>query len=330
VTAPFYNAIKGTTSGAPGTGAFTPNAASSGFRAWANVPAGWIGLVRFDDGTSWELSFCYWSGTTLSRSATQLYDSSSGSAISLTSAATAAMVVDASEVMSHIGGTQWRAWVPVPGTTTIATYNLSAPTGTGTASSATLAASSYRAEQNRIQYASATTANAQAGWSNSTVVAVYSTASGRGGFECVARFGAAQLPTGPRLLVGLSTVTFVGSTAEPSALAASVAGFCKDSTDTNVQFFTKDGTTANKVDTGITLNATDFYEASVWAEPGGGRVYGLLINLATGAIWFGSTTSNLPANGALMLPQLVGGLNGTNTGTAFQLQIGSYMTRNGA
>jgi hypothetical protein len=327
--APFYNAIRGTTAGAAGTGAFTPNAASSGFRAWSTVPTGWIGLVRYEDGAAWELSYSYWNGTTLSRASTQFYSSSTGSALSLTSAATAALIIDAFEAMSHLGGTQWRVWVPVIGTTSIATYNLGAPTGTGTASAATLATTSHRTEQGRIQYASATTANAQAGWSGTVVCAIYSTAAGRGGFECAARFGAAQLPTGPRLLVGLSTVTFVGSTGEPSALAAHIAGFCLDSGDTNIQFLTKDGTTANKTNTGIPFNTTDWFEATTWSEPGGGRIYGLLVNITTGAIWFGSTTSNLPANGSLMLPQLIGGLSGT-TGTAFQLQPGSFMMRTGS
>jgi hypothetical protein len=63
VASPFYNCIKGATSGAPGTGAFTPNAAASGFRAWSLVPTGWIGLVRYEDGTSWELTYSYWNGS---------------------------------------------------------------------------------------------------------------------------------------------------------------------------------------------------------------------------------------------------------------------------
>jgi hypothetical protein len=90
-----HGAIKGTTSGTPGTGAFTPNAAASGARAWSNVAAGWIGVVRFDDGSAWELAYSYWNGTTLSRSSAGFIDSSTGSQLSLTSAATAALVVSA-------------------------------------------------------------------------------------------------------------------------------------------------------------------------------------------------------------------------------------------
>lgn len=327
--APFYNAIKGTTAGTPGTGAFTPNAASPGFRAWSTIPAGWTGLVRYEDGSAWELSFSYWNGTTLSRSANQRFESSTGSALSLTSAATAALVVDSAEVMSHIGGVPWRLWVPIPNSTTPDSIGMPTRIATGTAAAAVLATTNYRSEQPRLRLSSATTANAQAGWSSATPVAVYSTAAGRGGFENVCRFGAAQLPTGSRLLAGLTSVTFIASTGEPSALVASIAAFAKDSTDTNVQLLTNDNSGGgNKTDTGIPFVADAWYETCVWTDSGGGRICGLLIRLDTGDIWYGSSTTQPPANGALMLPNLVGGLSAT-TGTAFQLELGGYCIRGG-
>ena len=80
---PFLNAIKGTTASAPGTGSFTPNAAASGFLAWSTVPTNWVGLVRYDDGTDWELRYGFWNGTTITR-ASNVVASSTGSALSLT------------------------------------------------------------------------------------------------------------------------------------------------------------------------------------------------------------------------------------------------------
>ena len=324
---PFYNAVKGTTSGTPGTGAFTPNAASTGFRAWSTVPTGWIGLVRYEDGSSWELTYSYWNGTTLSRASTQLYDSSSGSALSLTSSATAAMVVDGAEVMSHLGGTPWRGFT--------AAVNLgvpndlmragNGPTLTGTAASTTLSNTNYLTEQPRLQITSATTANAQCGWSTSDKVGYYSSSSGHGGSEFTGRFGASQLPTSPRCFAGFASLNITSG--EPSAQVISMMAFAKDSTDTNIQLLTKDGTTANKVDTGIALVANGWYEATVWAEPGGGKAYGLLIRMDTGAIWLGSTASNLPPTGTALLAQIYGGLNGSNTGTAFIIHIGSLFVR---
>lgn len=331
--APFSNAIKGTTAGTPGTGAFTPNAASSGFRAWSLVSAGWVGLVRYEDGSSWELCYSYWNGTTLSRASSQIYDSSSGSAISLTSAATAAMVADAGEIMPDLGSAQWRGWIPGLGNTAWVNLGMSAvPATTGTLAGGAISATSYLTEQARIQNTSATTANAQAVmYGNTTGVAIISTSAGRGGFECVGRFGATVLPTGPRLFVGVTSVTFVANTGEPSALqSANVAVFAKDSADTNIQLLTNDGTASNgtKIDTGIPWVANGWYEVGIWCEPGSNKVYALLVRLDTGAVWYGSTTTDVPATGALVFPQMMGGLSST-TGTAIVFQGGSMFMRTG-
>ena len=325
--APFYNAIKGTTAGTPGTGAFTPNAASSGYRAWSTVPTGWIGLVRYEDGTSWELTFSYWNGTTLSRASTQLFDSSSGSAISLTSAATAAMVVDAPEMQSHLGRTTLRGWLAQTNSTTVFGIGVPALTVAGTAASASLATTNYLTEQHRSQITSLTTANAQAGW-RSTTLAFVSTTAGRGGFEFTSMFGASVLPTGPRLFVGMTDTTISGSTGEPSALTANMAVFALDSTDTNIQLVVNSNAGAGtKTTTGIPWAANGWYFARIWCEPGSNTVNALLIRVDTGAVWFGTTATDVPTNGASMTPHVFGGLNGTNTGTAIVMQIGSMMLR---
>jgi hypothetical protein len=330
--APFYNLIKGTTSGTPGTGAFTPNAAASGFRAWSLVPSGWIGLVKYEDGSAWELTFSFWNGTTLSRASTQLFDSSTGSAISLTSAATASMVIDADEVMSHLGTTAWRGWFPVVNGATPSAVGLPAATFTGTAAATNIAATNYLTEQPRTQITSATTASAQAGQTTGTIAAIVDTGAGKGGWEFVARFGCSTIPTSPRLFVGMTNVTFVGVAANPSASrTAANAGFGLDSTDTNIQLIVNDNSASasTKTDTGIPLVANGWYEAALWTEPGATKVYALLIRLDTGAIWFGSTTTDVPPNGALLFPQVIGGLNGANTGTAMVLHVGAVTVRSG-
>jgi hypothetical protein len=328
VAAPFFAAIKGTTSGTPGTGAFTPSAASTGFRAWSLVPTGWIGLVRYEDGTAWELSYSYWNGTTLSRGTNQLFDSSTASVLTLTSAATAAMVVDAADVQPHLGTTPWHVYAAIPGTTALGIGGQT-PTMQGTSSGQPPTTTNYLTEQYRNQLISATTANAQAGWS-AAASAVVNTTAGRGGFEWVARFGASGLPTGPRLFAGMTSATFVGNTGEPSAFTANYACFAKDSTDTNIQLLVNSNAgSGTKTDTGIPLTANGWYEASIWCEPGSNKVYGLLIRLDTGDIWFGSTTTDVPASLAIMLPNLLGSLNGTNTGTAFTMAIGSMAVRSG-
>lgn len=328
--APFNNAVKGTTAGTPGTGAFTPNAASSGFRPWSGVATGWIGLVRFEDGTDWELSYCYWNGTTLSRSATQRFDSSTGSALSLTSAATAAMIPDAREIQGLMGAGSTRYAIAIVNGANCSTLGLPTVTTTGTGAAATMATTNYLTEQPRIKITSATTANAQSGQTCVSPVGLVSTSAGHGGWEFACRFGCSQLPTGPRLFVGMTGTTFVANTGEPSALTANVAVFGLDSTDTNIQFLVNSNAGAGtKTDTGIPLVANGWYKAMIWNEAGTNTICGLLIRLDTGAIWFGTTSTDTPANGALMFPQVIASLNGTNTGTAVILEFGGMMVRSG-
>jgi hypothetical protein len=74
-------------------------------------------MVRYEDGSAWERTYSYWNGTTLSRASTQLVDSSTGSALSLTPSSTAAMIPDGGDIMSHPGTTKWGIWLAHPGAT---------------------------------------------------------------------------------------------------------------------------------------------------------------------------------------------------------------------
>lgn len=327
---PFYNAIKGTTAGAPGTGAFTPNAASTGFRAWSTVPTGWIGLVRYEDGSDWELSYSYWNGTTLSRGTNQRSDSSTGSALSLTSSATAAMIVDANDMAPDIGGCHTTYISSSSGATAPSLVGVSAVTANGTGSSPAVASTNYLTEQARILYTSATTANALGGMTFSAANGLLpsSSTAGRGGWEFRSRFGASGLPTAPRVMVGGTSTTL--TTGEPSALVANVAALAKDSTDTNLQLLVNNNSgTGTKTDTGIPLVANGWYEVTLWALPGSLTIYLLLIRRDTGDIYYGSTATDVPVSGTVMLPIHVGGLSAT-AGTAILWQIGHIAIRTGS
>jgi hypothetical protein len=327
MAAPFYNAIKGTTAGTPGTGAFTPNAASTGFIAWSTVASGWIGLVRFEDGSAWELSYCYWNATTLSRASTQMVSSSSGSAISLTSAATAAMVVDGAEVQPHLM-VPWRGAIPVVGVATPSVIGIGAITATGTAAGTSPATTNFLTEQPRAQLTSATTANAQSAWTSGTTFVTASSTAGRGGWEFTARFGCSQIPTGPRVFAGVAGASYVVNSAEPSAHTTNLAVLGLDSTDTNLQLLVNNNSgSGTKTTTGIPLVANGWYEVTIWSDPGSLTVKMLLIRLDTGDIFYGSTASDVPVTGSVMLPQVVAGLNGTNTGTAMILHMGGMLVR---
>lgn len=328
---PFFNMVKGTTAGTPGTGSFTPNAAATGFRAWATVPAGWIGMVRYEDGSAWELSFGYWNGTAITRLAAGFFDSSSGSPLSLTSAASAALIVDATSAQPNLGRYRTCSVHAQASSTTLQVQGFSTAGLAGTIAGASLAGTNALTRQIRVQTTSATTANAQAGLISAGPSAHYSTSAGVGGFEFTVTFGASQLPTGPRLFAGLYPGSLGGITGEPSAISFnSWAAFVKDSTDTSIQFATNGtGTGTKHADTGIAFTANGWYSATIWSPPGGGVIYGLLIRIDTGDIWFGSATTDLPTNDSFFHPIAYGSLNGTNTGTAIVMHFGHAVVRTG-
>ncbi len=329
MSGPFYNNIKGTTAGAAGTGAFTPNAASSDALAWSTVPTGWCGLVRYEDGTAWGLQYSHWNGTTLSRSTTQDVSSSTGSPLSLTSAATAAMVPDANRLAPDSISHPARGIIPQPGTATVTSHGVVAVTLTAaTTSGATVAATNYLTRQPRVSLTSVTTANGLAGLSfGTTAFATTSSTARMGGFAYDARFGCSVLPTGPRLFVGWTGATFIGQTIEPSAFVQNYAVLAKDSTDTNLQFLTNSNvSTGTKIDTGIPLVANAWYEVRIWSNPGSLTVYMLLIRWDTGDIYYGSTATDVPVTDAVLTVNLVGGLSAT-TGTGIVLQPGHLLTR---
>lgn len=324
---PFYNNIRAPASGTPGTGAFTPTGSVVGARPWSAAPSGWIGLVRYEDGVDAELRYGYWNGTTISRPANGFVWSTTGSGLNLSSAATASLIVDGTEVQPHMGGVGFSMIVPLPGAATIHALG-GVNTNLGTASLEAIAATNYLTEQTRLKWTSATTANAAAGVHMGTSPrCVYSTTAGRGGGEFTCRFGASQLPTGPRLWCGLQTA-INSSVNEPSSYA-NIAIFGKDSGDTNIQFMHNDGSgTATKEDTGIVWAANGWYESSIWFDPGGGKLYALLIRLDTGDIFYKEVTTDLPANGSLLIPVCYGSLSAT-TGTALVIHVSTMMTRTG-
>jgi hypothetical protein len=324
---PFYNATKGTTAGTPGTGAFTPNAASTGFNAWSTVPSGWIGLVRYEDGSAWELSYGVWNGTTVSRPAGGFVASSTAAQLTLTSAVTAAMVADANSLGAKIGF-PLRGWQAIVGATTFTAFGFPAPTVTGTAGTSAISNTSISTSRSYVKATSATTANAQAGISSATVIGVIgNNSANNGGWELSLRFTVvAALPTGPRIFMGLSQTTFVANVGEPSALVASYAILGKDSTDTNLQFMTNSNAgAATKTDTGIALANGGVYDLTIWQDPGAANIKMLLMRIDSQAVFYKEISTDLPVTGN-NLPMMLAGLSGT-TGTAIAIGIEHYLMR---
>ena len=326
--APGVIAVAGTTSGTPGTGAFIPSAAVSGFRAWSTVFTGWTGLVRFDDGSAWELSFCYWDGTTLSRSSTQRFDSSSGSPLSLTSAATATLISDIVQFLDSsfagpVRGTVMRSNSATVDDVGFAWTNVQSPTAAG------ISNANYLNEQYRVLFTSATTANAGAGRSPSQRFMTVNSTAGRGGGMMSVKWGFTQVPAAHRVFIGGSDIIGLTGATEPSALVGNNVICGKDSTDTNLQFIVNNNSGAGtKTNTGIALAVNGWYHYAMWCYPGSLEWHQLLVREDTGAIYYRKTSTDVPVTGAGLLPNLLSYLTAT-TGTAVVLNQGEVKLKAG-
>lgn len=321
---PFFGPVQSTVTGTPGAGSITPNTAVAGALAFSVVPTNSFLFLYITDGSAWENSYSLWNGTTLTR---VLVNSSTGSLLSLTSAAIVAIVPDPWEVQPHVGGPKWGSISARAGSGTPSRHGLFDETAYATLSSASPAATNLFTQQHRMLSTSPTTASATCGMRLSSSDVCRHTTAFFGGFDLRIRMGASQLPTGPRLFLGLNQGGAI-TTAEPSSFTI-MCGFGKDSTDTNIQFMVNDSSgTATKTDTGIAFAVNDYYDARVWCNPGGAAVYGVLRRLGTGTAWLGNATTDLPNSGSMMNAQCFGGLSAT-TGTAFIMGIGSLYLRTG-
>lgn len=91
----YYDRVKFLVSGTPGTGAITPGSALTSFRtpASASIPDTTALVLLIEDGTAWEVCDSVSSSTGTSLSRGTLRGSSTGSRLSLTSAAIVSVIV---------------------------------------------------------------------------------------------------------------------------------------------------------------------------------------------------------------------------------------------
>lgn len=319
---PFFDAIKVAVSGTPGTGAITTGSALSGFRAMSNVPPSTVLNYRADDGSAFEIGSGLWNGTTLTRG---LKYSSSGSLLSLSSAAVISLIVPADDVQPHIGGGKWASLSAVPNTTTPTAFG-TAGTAVGTAAAVAPSISTYLSRQHRQTMTSGAAATSGAGFILSNTTVSVSATGFMGGFEFICRFGINTFTSGSnRLQVGVAAATTVSG--NPSALVNS-ALIGLDAGDTNLFFMSNDGSgTATRVDTGVAAAANGFYEVTIWANPGERRMYWNVSRLDNGTGGSGTVTAtaDIPANDTLLIPQVQ--LSTASSTTAVALAFQSMYVR---
>lgn len=185
---------------------------------------------------------------------------------------------------------------PAGGTSTLTTR------GTSTANAFTMA--------RRLGYVSAGTAGASCGVRSTIAQFARGTSAGVGGFTNVWRFGVSDAATvaDARLFCGLiGSVNVIGNV-NPSTLT-NIIGLGADSGDANLSIMHNDATgSAVKVALGANFPAntssTDLYELALYCAPGSSEIGWLVTRLNTGDTAGGAISTEMPAQTALLAPQL--------------------------
>lgn len=153
--------------------------------------------------------------------------------------------------------------------------------------------------------ASSGSGNSTFGVQGTTVSLIRGSTTGYNGFFLAAIVGfpdadynSSGASTGSRLVVGATdqnTASQVNSD-NPSGHRAFFSRCHVNGglTDTNWYFSTKDGTTENRVSTGMAFTATHLYAFFIYCPPQGTTIYWKIFDLTAGTSQEGSTGSNLP------------------------------------
>lgn len=130
------------------------------------------------------------------------------------------------------------------------------------------------------------------------------------GWFYVAQFGIATFQANMAMFCGMRGNAAAMGNVDPATLT-DIAGFAFDATggETTWRFMHNDASgTATEVDCGASFPAntssTDWYEARIFAPPGGSTIGWSLENLTSGALAEGEATTNIPASGTTTGPQI--------------------------
>jgi hypothetical protein len=160
----------------------------------------------------------------------------------------------------------------------------------------------------RMGFVSAGILGSSAGTRHNLAQYFISSNSTYGGFFYVARFGisTSTTVTTQRTFVGLAAGTAVLSNADPST-NTNIIGFANDSADTSFSFMHNGtGTTVKDALTGTfsPTTAGTMFEIRIYSPAGTAIVYYSIEALGGGSFYEGNTTTNIPATGTLLAPQI--------------------------
>jgi hypothetical protein len=171
--------------------------------------------------------------------------------------------------------------------------------GTGAAQAhPTRASTNARTSMNRATFGTGTTATGTSGIQSTQPVAWRGNAANLGGFFYFSRFAIETYRADLQLFNGLSARN-ANLAGEPSAQSNSI-GLCKDSTDTQWFFMSRNASAVTKIPLTISLplDTTTIIDFTMFAAPNGNSVFIRVVDPVTGVLYADDLeiTATLPVN----------------------------------
>jgi hypothetical protein len=207
----------------------------------------------------------------------------------------------------NLGGNKVALWMPPGGSTGVpGIFGMAALTGTGTATSRTVATTNLLTRMTRLGYVSAGTAGALSGAREAVAKYTTGAGSGLGGFFLRERFAPSDAAnvSGARMFAGLSAATGAPTNVEPTTLV-NVLGVCQLSSSSNLHIYGAGATVGSAVDLGASFpgnGSTAVYELTMFS-PASGGCHWQVTRLDTGAVASG-TFAAVPLGTVLLCHQL--------------------------
>jgi hypothetical protein len=210
---------------------------------------------------------------------------------------------------------------PGNNTTLPGVFGYTAPTTTGTATTRSVAITSFFTRMRRMSYASAATAGSLAYQYVSVAQVTIGDGSGNGGFYKICRFGISDTAavSGARMFCGVSSTTSAPTNVEPSTLTNSI-GVGHGASDTTMHIYYGGSSAQTPIDLGSNFpsntRSTDVYELALFAPTNSSNtVYYEVTRLNTGNVATGTLTGTagtvLPSSTTLLSYQRIWRCNNT-------------------
>ena len=207
-------------------------------------------------------------------------------------------------------------------TTSLTVFGAPAPAATGTRSHPVMNDSSLRTSIRRWNVTSAATAASAAYERTTTAFVIRGSQPGMGGFFFVLRFALPSILAEKAVAMALHSNTNMASVTVPSTQLNHIT-LGTDTNDTNLQLMHNDNIgVSTKINLGADFpknNVNAVYELVLFCPPNGSSIFWRVMRLDTGATAEGELTSDLPAAGVGLAPQML--VHNVNVAASVQMDL---------